>query len=142
MRDGWDVTILTTGDTNRIEQDGKITVIRRKPILSAKTKLAYFRIWISLFWTALKLPAPNVVVSMTDPPLLVVAMQVIASLKKSKHIHWCQDLYPDLLPVLNVKSSSWEMGLFRRLSNKALKNCDKIIVIGRCMARKITQKRH
>jgi glycosyltransferase involved in cell wall biosynthesis len=139
-RRGWKVTVLTTGKHSKTEQDGAVTVIRRAPLLNSKTKFSYLRVWTRLLVAGLFTPRHDIVVSLTDPPLLMTAVDMIARFKKSKHIHWSQDLYPDLLPVLGVKASSLETGVFRRLSVRALKRADKIIVIGRCMARRMTQK--
>ena len=137
--DGWRVTILTTGPDRRKESEGDFTVIRLRT-RGRKRDLFYFAlIWLRLLWAALKVPRHDLVVTMTDPPLLVVAGKHIAQFKKSHHIHWCQDLYPDILPCLGLRIPAGQMRFFTKLSRKAMKSCDKIVAVGRCMAKKLTR---
>lgn len=137
-RDGWNVTILTTGPEAREEKDGPIRVIRVKAPLRAKSIFGYMNVWARLTARSLKLPAHDLVVTMTDPPLLVTAGQIVAKVKKSRHIHWCQDLYPDLLPTLGLNIPDGAMSLLRNVSRKGMRTCDRVVTIGRCMARQLT----
>lgn len=137
-RDGWEVTVLTTEPqrtkNGRDSQDGGVRVCRI-PAPLRKTPFNYFWIWLRLLWVALFLPRHHLVVTLTDPPFLVVAGRFIARLKKSMHIHWCQDLYPDILPALGVKPSPFLMRFLQHMSRRSMKSCDRVVAIGRCMAR-------
>lgn len=132
--DGWDVTVLTTGAQASSQKEGAVRVKRIKA-QTTKTVFNYFMIWLRLIFAALKLPAHSLVVTMTDPPMLVVAGRYIARKKKSSHIHWCQDLYPDIMPVIGMKLPRFVMSWLRDVSRRAMKSCTRVIVIGRCMAR-------
>lgn len=132
--DGWVVTVLTTGETESQKLEGAIRVKRIKASL-AKTPFNYFKIWLRLLMTALSMPRHSLIVTLTDPPLLVAAGRMIARRKKSQHIHWCQDLYPDILPVLGMKLPRFVMAWLRDVSRRAMKSCNRVIVVGRCMAR-------
>lgn len=144
-KSGWDVTVLTThyatrksmGKSNRKsqEKDGPIHIHRTGKPLSGKGTRAYIGILISLFFAAIRLRKHDLVITMTDPPVLVFAGYLISRIKGTKHIHWCQDVYPDILPALDIKISRLLTKICARLADFALKRCDKIIVIGRCMAR-------
>ncbi len=133
-KDGWDVTVLTCGPKAGEQKDGAVKVKRIKAG-PAKTVFNYLMIWLRLLYVALKMPRHSLVVTMTDPPLLVVAGRFIARRKKSSHIHWCQDLYPDIMPVIGMKLPRFMMGWLRDVSRRAMKSCNRVIVIGRCMAR-------
>lgn len=135
---GWDVTVVTAGPKAKREYDGPVRLIRVKAPLKAKRTGSYLRVWLKMFWTGLNLPKHDLVITMTDPPLLVVAGRFLAGLKGSRHIHWCQDLYPDILPSLGLKMSDSRLGFFKKLSRKAMKRCDKVVTIGRCMAKQLT----
>lgn len=134
-RDGWSVTILTTGPDDRDEKDGSIRIIRVKSAMSGKTIFSYTAIWVKFLIRGLKAPAHDLVVTMTDPPMLVLAGCAIARVKKSRHIHWCQDLYPDLLPLIGLGLPDFMMTGLVKLSRAAMKKCDRVVAIGRCMAR-------
>jgi len=136
--EGWRVSVVTTGPRARREYDGPIRIVRVKAPVGAKKTGAYMRVWRRLFWAALNMPKHDLVVTMTDPPLLVVAGRILARLKGARHIHWCQDLYPDILPALGLQMKESRMRFYKKLSRKAMKKCDKVVTIGRCMAKKLT----
>jgi len=136
--DGWNVTVVTAGPRAQKDYDGPIRIIRVKAPVRVKRVWSYFSVWVKLFWAGLNLPKHDLVVTMTDPPLLVVAGRMLTVLKGSRHIHWCQDLYPDILPVLGLKMPESRMRFFKQLSRRSMKKCDKIVTIGRCMAKQLT----
>lgn len=136
-REGWHVTVITTGAKAGQERDGSIRVIRVKGPAKPSGMFGYGWIWIKFLLKAFRQPSRNLLVTMSDPPLLVLAGNIVAGVKKSRHIHWCQDLYPDVLPALGFKFPGFILNFFKSLSRKALKNCDKVIVVGRCMARRL-----
>lgn len=43
----------------------------------------------------------DVVVSLTDPPLIGITVSLAASLRRAHVIHWVQDIYPEVLHVLS-----------------------------------------
>ena len=136
-KDGWSVSVLCASSTHGVERhkNADIHVHRVKAPLKSKTAWRYLKIWGRLCRAALKLPRHDVVVSMTDPPLIVVGAAWLARRKGSRHIHWCQDLYPDLVPVLGLKIPRWIYQIMYRMSRKAMQSCDKIVVIGRDMGK-------
>jgi colanic acid biosynthesis glycosyl transferase WcaI len=136
-RDGWAVTVLTSGSRAGEMRDGNIRVLRLKS-KGGKTLFAYAMIWLRLFFAALRLPRHQLVVTLTDPPLLVVAGNIVSRLMGAKHIHWCHDLYPDILPIVGLKPPAAVMNFLRSLSRRAMKSCDRVVVVGRCMARHLT----
>lgn len=133
-RDGWDVTVLTTAPKSDEVMDGPVRV-RRVKAGNAKTILSYGWIWLKLLVTALTMERPNMVVTLTDPPMLVVAGRILARFKKCSHIHWCHDLYPDILPVLGLNIPVRAMNFLKATSRRAMKSCDRVVVVGRCMAK-------
>ncbi len=135
---GWDVTVVTAGTGSKREYDDKVRIIRVKAPIKAKRTRAYLRVWLKMFWAGLNMPRHDLIVTMTDPPMLVVAGRFLAVLKRSRHIHWCQDLYPDILPALGFKMPARQMSFFKTLSRRSMKKCDKVVTVGRCMAKQLT----
>lgn len=136
---GWSVTVLTGGkDLPNEAGNPNITIRRIGKARKPRGAFGYVWIWLRLLIAALGQKRHDLVVTMTDPPMLVVAGRIVASIKKSHHIHWCQDLYPDLFPVAGIKLPRFIMKFLRRLSRKSMKKCDKVITIGRCMMRQLT----
>lgn len=138
-REGWQVTVITTGPKALKERDGAVRVIRVKGPQKPKGSLGYLWVWLKILFVALRLPATNLVVTMTDPPFLACAGAIIKRVKKNKHMHWCQDLYPDVFPALDVHFPRFIMRWMRKRSRRAMQGADKIIVIGRCMARHLSE---
>lgn len=137
-REGWHVTIITTGPKASKERDGGIRIIRVKAPERPRGSFAYFIIWLKMFLVALRLKGRHLLVTMSDPPLIVVAGKIVARFKKSRHINWCHDLYPDVIPALGIEMPGYLMSFFKKQSRKAMESCDKVIVTGRCMAKHLT----
>lgn len=138
-REGWNVSVITTGPKSEKKgRDGPIQVIRVKGPEKPASIFGYMWVWLKMFMALLRLPPQHLIVTMTDPPMLVVAGSAIARIKKSRHIHWCQDLYPDVLPALGRHVPRFLLAPFTWLGRFAMKRCDKSIVIGRCMAQRLS----
>ncbi len=138
-RDGWAVSVLTTGDDPGTSTMGGVQVTQLKNSLKKQTAFGYLWVWLKLCLRALRLGKHDIVITMTDPPMVIVVGRIYAALKRAKHIHWCQDLYPDLFPALNIKLPTFLLRAMRRLSRRSMKRADRVIVIGRCMARYLVQ---
>ncbi len=135
-REGWRVTVITTGPKNIKERDGGIRVIRIKASgRPPKNIFSYGIILLRLALTALRQPADHLIVTLSDPPLSVIAGDIIARTKKCRHIHWCHDLYPDILPALGKKMPGWLMGLLSNWRHRAIARSERTIVVGRCMGK-------
>jgi len=130
--------VITTGAKTTSERDGAVRVMRVKSSAKPRGGLGYILIWMKLFMAAAKLPKTHLLVTMTDPPFLVIAGRLLSKIKGNKHIHWCQDLYPDLFEALGVRTPGFIDSLLKSASRSAMKAADKVIVIGRCMARHLS----
>jgi colanic acid biosynthesis glycosyl transferase WcaI len=137
-REGWHVTVITTGPKAAKERDGAIHVIRVKGPEKPKGVFSYGWIWLKMLIAAMRQPPRHLVVTMSDPPLVVKAGQIVANATKARHMHWCHDLYPDLLPALGMKIPGFAMDFFKNISREALDSCEKVIVVGRCMAKHLS----
>lgn len=139
---GWRVTVLST--ISNVSEISSSPHINHETILmrhAPRGVMGYVWVWLRLFFKALSLKRHNVVLTMTDPPLLVVAGRFISLFKRTKHVHWCQDLYPDLFQPLKINLPRFLNSFFNTLSVRALRKCNKIIVIGKCMAKRLQQKK-
>ena len=149
---GFDVTILTTGSLftgSTIQQGNGSTIhIERVAALSfnraslLQRVFAYLAQYPALLLRALRMPRFDVVVTMTDPPLLLLIGPLIALFKRCQLIHWAQDIYPEVAEELGVlRRRSWIANLLRALSTWALRKQSRIIAIGRCMKRRLLARR-
>ncbi len=134
-REGWQVTVITTESKAGKSRDGGIRVIRLKGPSRPRGIFSYMIVWAKMMMAALRLPATSLIVTMTDPPLLILAGRLLRRVKKNRHMHWCHDLYPDIFPSLNVRMPQFLMRSMKIMSRRSMRECDKTIVIGRCMAK-------
>ncbi len=57
--------------------------------------LDYLSFHLMALLRCMRLPSPDVVITLTSPLLVGVVGWLMAALKRTKHIHWCMDLFPD-----------------------------------------------
>ena len=100
----------------------------------------YVAVFGRLLFAALKLPRHDVVVTMTDPPLLAVIGPILRARWSCGLIHWSHDLYPDLFPVIGVGLPRLVLTALDMIANAALRRYDSVIAIGDCMTRRILRK--
>lgn len=135
VRAGWQVTVLTTGNKTFSEKDGGITVFRVKAKANPKGFFSYARILTRLYFAAMRQPRHDLVVTLTDPPLLVTVGRRFAKKKRCAHMHWCHDLYPDLFPTIGVKMPDFIMKSLSRTARRSMNKTGRVIAVGRCMGK-------
>ena len=133
-REGWQVTVISSGPKAGTSLDGAVKVIRVKGPAKPKGAFGYSLVLMKMMFAALRLPATHMIVTMTDPPLLVIAGRILRKIKGNRHMHWCQDLYPDMFPALGVKYPKFLMKFLKGRVDAAMRSCERVVVIGRCMA--------
>ncbi len=137
---GYKITVLTTATTAKTDSAKNLDVIRIEADQKPQTIGDYYKILRALRKNALKLPPHDIVISLTDPPLQAFIGHDVAKHMNAKHIHWCMDLYPDLLPVMGKQVPSIAYRWAERKMQKTLKKADAIVPISKCMARYMAHK--
>lgn len=138
-RDGRVVDVLTTDPQGDDDYDGPVMVHR----LAAKdTRLGGFGgmfLLLRMFFAGLRGARPQVIITMTDPPMVAVVGAVLAILRRAKHIHWVQDVYPDVFPVAGVWVPKFVYRMLHGASRCAMNRASLVVVTGRCVARYLSQ---
>jgi len=97
----------------------------------------YLSFWMSALWAAARLRNLSCLVVLSDPPLLSLLAAIIRLVKPVKAVCWLQDLFPDVA----IQAGMIRLGPARRVLNRltqwSLRHMDQIIVIGRCMERRL-----
>lgn len=122
---GWKVTVLTNKGRN-VAPNGLHENVRlvRLPFGSVDNKpnsLQYL-FWLFALWgRALFLPAHDVTISLSEPPMSAIVTALLKPFKKTRIIRWIHDLYPQMFaatgrakPVLQ----SFLMGVSRWALNR------------------------
>ena len=77
---------------------------------------------------------PDVVLTMTDPPLGFAAGPWLARVAGAPVVHWAQDVYPEVAGALGVFPPDGGLArALRRLATRALRRHDAVVAVGRCM---------
>lgn len=96
--------------------------------------LSYLSFYASAFARGLTLRKPDVVVSMTTPPLISLLGNCIQILRGSRHYIWEQDVYPDIaVDLAHIRKGSLLHRITGALADWSRKRADGIIVLGECM---------
>jgi len=139
---GWSVTVVTTAGSGKAGvsfQDG-VKVVRLSGLFSGRSLLLRGLTYVvtipQIFLRALREPSPDIIVTMTDPPMLSAIGPLLRVIKGSRIVHWAQDLYPDVAVRAGVLSENGVLScIFAYLSRRALMAHDRVVVVGRCMGK-------
>jgi glycosyltransferase involved in cell wall biosynthesis len=100
--------------------------------------LDYLTFILGAFFAALRGPRPDLVVAMTDPPVMVQVAALVAILRGARLVFWVQDLYPELAAALGVfRRDSLPYRLLAAGERWARRRADAVLVQGPRMARAV-----
>ena len=148
--DGFDASILgtrTSGDIPAMETCDGVEIVRMRVPAFQKASLASRAAalpgtWLALLRRALACPRPDILVTLSDPPLAVCAGAMLARLRGCAHIHWCQDLYPGVAAAAGLmRSDSLMFRILERASQRAMRSCTRVVAVGRCMQERLIAAR-
>jgi colanic acid biosynthesis glycosyl transferase WcaI len=85
-----------------------------------------------------RLPPPDVVVTLTSPLLVGVLGWLLAGLKRTRHVHWCMDLFPDTGVLFGlVKENGLAHKLCAFFTRRYLRSAGGIVAISPYMGERI-----
>jgi glycosyltransferase involved in cell wall biosynthesis len=99
---------------------------------------SYSAFFAGVLWHQMRVPRPDIALTMTTPPLLSVAGWILKMLRGSRHFIWEMDLFPDVLVTVGALP---ENGTVTRIlgwiSDSARRHSDGVIVLGPCMRARV-----
>ncbi len=102
---------------------------------------SYASFFFGAIWRGLRVPAADVVVTLTTPPMLPVIGGVIKRVRGGKHFIWEMDLFPEaLVDVGLMKQSSYLVRLLGYIADWARLQSDGVIALGDCMRRRLLDR--
>jgi colanic acid biosynthesis glycosyl transferase WcaI len=110
-------------------------------ILSGRA-LDYLTFYLSAMWRLWRtLRRGDVVVAMTDPPLISIPALVVASSRGARLVIWHQDLFPEIASALGVRGLRGRLaGLLRKLRNNTVRRAAENVVLSRNMAQRLVDQ--
>jgi colanic acid biosynthesis glycosyl transferase WcaI len=98
----------------------------------------YISMWHCVFSLAAK---GDILIAKTDPPLMGLAVMLVATLKGAHLINWLQDIYPEAAAELGVSCMTGPLGrLLRLMRDTSLRTALANIVVGERMAELIRSR--
>jgi colanic acid biosynthesis glycosyl transferase WcaI len=88
---------------------------------------------------ALRIGRPDIVVSLTDPPIIALVAATAARATGARFVFLCQDVFPEVAVLLeNFRSRRVESTL-ARVSRFAVRRADRIVALGDTMKRRLVE---
>ena len=97
----------------------------------------YLSFWVCAFWAAVRQKNQDCLVVLSDPPLLSVLAALVRFQNPVKTVCWLQDTFPDIAVRAGVLDDWFAGPVLKRIAKWSLRRLDRVIVIGRCMERRI-----
>jgi colanic acid biosynthesis glycosyl transferase WcaI len=108
---------------------------------TAGRALSYLSFFAGAFWRAVRVPRPDVVVTMTTPPLLSVIGETLRVFRGARHFIWEMDLFPDALVSLKaIREGSCADRVLGFVADRCRRQSDGIIALGPCMEARLLKR--
>ena len=103
--------------------------------------LSYLSFYAGAFWKALRCPRPDVVVTMTTPPLLSVIGEILRRFRGVRHFIWEMDLFPDAFVSLEaMREGGWADRAMGAVADYCRRRSHSIIALGSCMEARLLKR--
>lgn len=150
LADDFDVTIVTgrlavhAPHPERVVHDG-VKIVRVRSTAFDRTGMLgrasnYLTYLLQTLRVALFSRRPNVVLCMTDPPVIGDVALLVARRFRRPLVVVSQDVFPEIAVELKRLESKWLIGLIRVLIGWYLRRADRVVAIGETMRRRLEQK--
>jgi len=148
---GWAVTVVTgpslTGGSAGGETRGwfahtefrnGVVVHRVRAATASRVGFAgratnYLTYFLGACAVALRLPRHDVVVALTDPPIVGLAALIAARRSRARFVYWCQDVFPEVAALLEDFQSPTANRWLDRIGRHLVRRADRVVAVGETM---------
>jgi glycosyltransferase involved in cell wall biosynthesis len=128
------------------EERGGVRIIRAngthfRPRRFAGRAANYLTYFASAALASLVVPAPDIVVSLTDPPMIGLLALATARRTGAKFVFWCNDIFPEVAVLLEDFHSDVVNQSLDRINRYLLAHADLIVAIGGRMKRRLVEEK-
>jgi colanic acid biosynthesis glycosyl transferase WcaI len=103
--------------------------------------VSYLSFYFLATFRALSLPRPDLVVTLTTPPLLSLLGTALKAVRGCRHFSWEMDVYPDVAIDLNYfKAGGMTDRVTGWLADFSRRRADGIVALGECMKRRLVER--
>ncbi|GMR23430.1 MAG: glycosyltransferase family 4 protein [Acidobacteriota bacterium] len=138
---GCDVTVVcgpTPGFPSGIGSHEGVTIVRAKGTqLARRGFFGRFTNYLSYFlaaaWASLRLPRADIVVALTDPPIIGLVAWATSKRMGARFVFLCQDIFPEVANLLEDFRSETINAVLQRVNCFLVKRADRVIALGDAM---------
>lgn len=129
-----------------LEKLGSIEILRAQgTTFSKRTFLGRVANYLTYFASAciagLKLQRPDVVVALTDPPIIGLAALLAAFRFHAKLVISYRDLFPEVALLLEESRIPWVEWMLHRVNRILIRRADRIVALGEKMRERLIQEK-
>jgi colanic acid biosynthesis glycosyl transferase WcaI len=149
LADEFDLTVVTgmvagAEEAGRAEKNG-VEIVRVGSTAYDRSRLslraANYLTYLGLsFWEGLKVERPDVVLCMTDPPVIADVALLIARRFDVPLVVVSQDVFPEVAVALKRLDNPALVELLRLATRTYLKRADRVVAIGETMRERLVEK--
>ena len=146
----YDVTVVTgalahpAGRPGRSRHEG-VDVVRVRSTSYPRASLArralnYFSYLTGALWAGVRQERPDVVLTMTDPPMVGDIALAVARRFRAPLVVISQDVFPEAAEAVGRLRNPLVLGLLRALVRAYLRRADRIVAVGETMRERLVAK--
>jgi colanic acid biosynthesis glycosyl transferase WcaI len=144
----YDVTVITGSARetlpDRAVRNG-VTIVRVRSTAYDRTQMFrraanYFTYLFGAIREGFASGRPDVIISMTDPPFIGAAAELLARRYRAPLVVISQDVFPEIAVKLGRLSNPVAIGVLRVVIGSYLRFADRVVVIGETMKQRIVEK--
>jgi colanic acid biosynthesis glycosyl transferase WcaI len=91
------------------------------------------------FFGGVGIKKPDIIVSLTDPPIIGLIGLFYARIYKAKFVFWCQDIFPEVAGLLENFRNDYLNRILDKINRFLLHRGDKVVAIGETMKRRLVE---
>jgi glycosyltransferase involved in cell wall biosynthesis len=126
------------GDSVTVERVGSTSFDRRRMSGRLANFLSY--LVFAFIRAATVRPKPDVVLAMTDPPLVGLVGALVSMMRRSRFVYNVRDLHPDMAVAAGAVKAGFLVSLWERLHRWTLNRAHLVIALGDDMRERILAK--
>jgi putative colanic acid biosynthesis glycosyltransferase WcaI len=97
----------------------------------------YLSYFLSACLAGLTVPRPDVVVALTDPPIIGLAALLTARRWGARLVFWCQDVFPEVTWLLEDFQHATVNRLLEHINRRLVRQADRVVALGDTMRQRL-----
>jgi glycosyltransferase involved in cell wall biosynthesis len=97
----------------------------------------YISYFVSSILASFRVGRADVIVSLTDPPIVALPAMATASMRRARFVFLCQDVFPEVVRLLEGFQNRKVEAVLQAISKLTVRRADRIITLGDTMTRRL-----